>query len=164
MKEVMSYILRARLSPISWLNISRETSLASPHTARSYVETLERLFVVKVLNIIQPDGRIMYRRNKKIHLTDPFLYHILSYFTGESVLEENIVESTVVSHLSRVTDVYFWKNKTEVDIVVKLGTQPTGIEIKWGVKPLRKPKHLHVFLLNKEILPVFLASVEWSSN
>ncbi|WP_457555014.1 AAA family ATPase [Candidatus Pyrohabitans sp.] len=39
MKEVISYILQAMLSPVSWLGIARETSVSSPHTARAYVET-----------------------------------------------------------------------------------------------------------------------------
>ena len=164
MKEVISYILRSRLSPISWLSISRETSLASPHTTQSYVETLEDLFVAKVLNIITPDSRILYRKNKKIHITDPFLYSTLAYFTGEEVLEEIIVESVVASHLSRVTNVYFWKNKSEIDIIAEMNKEQIGIEVKWGFKKFRKPRHLSLLLLTKDRLPLFLASIEWSKN
>ncbi|HIE41139.1 MAG TPA: ATP-binding protein, partial [Candidatus Aenigmarchaeota archaeon] len=164
MKEVISYILRSRLSPISWLSISKDTSLASPHTAQSYIESLEDLFVAKVLNIITPESRVLYRKNKKIHLTDPFLYNTLAYFSGEKVLEETIVESVVASHLSRVADVYFWKNKSEVDIVTKIDKEQVGIEVKWGFKKSRKPKHLRLLSLTKDKLPLFLGSIDWSRN
>ena len=165
MKEVISYILRSRLTPISWLSISRETSLASPHTVQSYIEALEDLFVAKVLNIITPDFRVLYRKNKKIHITDPFLYATLSYFTGEEVLEEMVVESIVSSHFSMVTDVYFWKNKSEVDIIVKKDKEQIGVEVKWGFKKFRKPRHLSkLLLLTKDKLPLFMASTDWSKK
>jgi len=165
MKEVIAYILRSRLTPISWLSISRETSLASPHTAQSYVEALEDLFVAKILNIITPDSRILYRKNKKIHITDPFLYRTLAYFTNEEVLDEVVVESVAATHLSRVTDVYFWKNKSEVDIIIKKDKEQLGIEVKWGFKKFIKPRHLsRLLLLTKDKLPLFLASINWSKR
>ncbi len=162
MKEILTYILRARLSPISWLGITKETSINSPNTARSYVETLEDLFIVKVLNIISPDGRVLYRKNKKIHITDPFLYHVLSQYTGVQVLEEHIVESTVAAHVSRAHETYYWRNGTEIDVVAVVNGEQVGIEVKWGLKRWRKPRHIkHLILLDRENLPLFLASVSW---
>ncbi|MHA1595687.1 MAG: DUF4143 domain-containing protein, partial [Candidatus Baldrarchaeia archaeon] len=165
MKEILTYILRARLSPISWLGITKETSINSPNTARSYVETLEDLFMVKVLNIISPDGRILYRKNKKIHITDPFLYHVLSQYTGVRVLEEHIVESTVAAHVSRTHDTYYWRNGTEIDVVAVVNGEQLGIEVKWGPKRWRKPRHLkHLILLDEENIPLFLASISWTKE
>ncbi len=118
MKEVLSYILHAKLSPISWLNIAKETSISSPHTARSYVETLEGLMVAKVSYLITPQGT-SYRKNKKIHLTDPFIYRVISGYTGVEVSTETIVESSVVMHLLRLGEIYYWRNRTEVDVVLR---------------------------------------------
>ena len=164
MKEVISFILRARLSPMGWLNIARETSINSPHTTRSYVECLEGLFALKTLNLISPKFKVLYRKNKKIHVSDPFLYHAFSYYTNEEVLEETIVESVVASHLSRVAETYFWRNGSEVDAISVIGKKQVGFEVKWGFRTWKKPKHLkRAFLLTKENLALFLSSVSWKS-
>jgi predicted AAA+ superfamily ATPase len=163
MKEVISYILSARLSPVSWLGMAGETSIGSPHTAQSYVECLEDLLVVKVLNIISPDSKVLYRKNKKIHVVDPFLYHVFSYYSNREALEENVVESVVASHLCRVAETYFWRNKSEADVVSLIGGEQVGFEVKWGVGRWRKPRHLkHAISLTNENLHLFLSSVEWS--
>lgn len=172
MKEVLSYIIKARLSPVSWNNIASETSINSSHTVQNYVELLESMFAVKVLHMLSPDGKVCYRKNKKIHLTDPFLYKIISGFTRNDVYDETILESIPVSHLMRKYDVYFWKNKTEVGSVIQLqndiqntgkNKKQIGFEVKTQMKAWKKPWHLDdVFILYKETLPLFLASVKWS--
>ena len=165
MKGVLSYLLRTRLAPVSWLGIAKETSIGSPHTAQSYVECLEDLMAVKVLNLITPDFKVLYRKNKKIHALDPFLYHVFSYYTGEKVLEETVVESVVVSHLVRVFETYFWRDGSEVDSVSIVEGEQVGFEVKWGPKIWRKPKHLkRVSLLSKENLALFLSSAAWHAE
>jgi predicted AAA+ superfamily ATPase len=161
MKEVLSYILRASGTPISWLSISKNTSLASPHTAQSYIETLENLMVLKVFNLIQPNFKVMYRRNKKIHILDPFLHNTLSYFTRVEVREDVKAESIVASHLSRVYETYYWRNKSEIDLISIVDNKQVGFEVKWGFKHYVKPRHIDkVFVLNRENLPIFLASLK----
>ncbi|MEM2192250.1 MAG: ATP-binding protein [Candidatus Hadarchaeales archaeon] len=158
----MKGVIRARLSPVSWLGIAKETSIGSPHTAQSYVECLQDLLAVKVLEIISPDFRVMHRKNKKIHVLDPFLYRVFSYYTGEEVLEETVVESVVVSHLTRVFDTYFWKDGSEIDVISIIGKEQVGFEVKWGPKSWRKPRHLkRAYLLSREELPLFLSSAIW---
>jgi len=162
MKEIISYLLKARLSPISWNCIAKETSVNSPHTVESYINVLKDTFCAKVLNQIAPDSKILYRKNKKIHFIDPLIYHVLSKYTKEKVYEEQMVESVVVSHLSRLTDVYFWKNKSEVDVIAIVNKKQVGFEVKWGFKSYRKPRHLKfLFKLDKENLATFLSSIDW---
>jgi hypothetical protein len=163
MKEVIRFILKARLSPVSWINIARETSINSPHTTQSYVEVLENLLCAKVLNIISPDFKILYRKNKKIHITDPFIYKVFSYYTRQEVLTENIVESAVVSHLSRVVDTFFWRNSSEIDVIALIDNKQIGFEVKWGFRSYRKPRHIRkIFSLNKTNLPLFFSSIKWA--
>ncbi len=162
MREVIAYILRSRLTPVSWLSIARETSIASSHTAQSYVETLEALFTALVLNYMSPDGKVHYRKNKKIHLTDPLIYEVFSRYTGVEVLEETIAESTLASHVARLAPAFYWRNQTEVDVVAVIGGRQVGFEAKWSAAPWRKPKHLKTLLLDREKLPLLLASLETS--
>lgn len=165
MKGALSYILRSRLAPVSWLGIAKETSIGSPHTAQAYVECLEDLLAMKTLDIISPDFKVLHRKNKKVHVLDPFLYHVFSYYTGEEVLEETVVESVVLSHLARVFETYFWRDGSEVDVISVVGKEQVGFEVKWGPKGWRKPRHLKkVHLLTKENLPLFLSSAIWYTD
>ncbi len=161
MKEILSYIINSRGTPISWLNISRETSIASPHTTQAYVEDLKKLFVVEILNFLSPDSKVVSRKNKKIHITDPFLYETICEFVRAEKDEPSILEATVASHLSRKYETFYWRNGSEVDIVVKLGKKQIGIEVKRVGRSWIKPKHLEkIHLLTREDVPLFLASLE----
>ncbi|RLF47840.1 MAG: hypothetical protein DRN20_05405 [Thermoplasmata archaeon] len=160
MKEVLSYIIRARGTPISWLGIAAETSLSSPNTARVYVETLEHTFVAKTLNFISPDFRVMHRKNKKIHITDPFLIKIISRYTRTDFSKEWAVEATVASHIARICPVYYWRNSTEVDIVCIVDNKQIGIEVTTGIKRRKRPKHMKEFyVFDGENIPVYLAGI-----
>jgi len=165
MKEVISYLLQSRCTLISWLSISKSTSINSPHTVQSYIDTLESLFIIKILYHLSPDGKVNYRKNKKIHFIDPFLYSVLSDFTNIKVYDEIIVESIVASHLSRIYPTFYWRNSSEVDIISIINNEQIGFEIKWGPKKWKKPLHIKkAELLKQDTIPLFLASCNWSQN
>ncbi|WP_457558206.1 ATP-binding protein [Candidatus Harpocratesius sp.] len=162
MKEIFKYLLESRVSPISWLSISKNTSINSPHTVYAYIETLANLYLLNILYLISPEKQIKYRKNKKIHFIDPFIVKILSEYTNSTVLTENLVESIVASHFSRIYPTFYWKNHSEVDIVLLIDNILIGFEIKWGPKRWKKPIHLKkTSVLEKDILPLFLASIKW---
>ncbi|MEM0121197.1 MAG: hypothetical protein QW688_07170 [Thermoprotei archaeon] len=71
MKEVLSFLLRAGCTPVSWLSITKNTSIGSSNTAQSYVETLEKLLVVKTLELVEPSGRVAHRKTRKYTLPTP---------------------------------------------------------------------------------------------
>ncbi|MEM2703195.1 MAG: ATP-binding protein [Candidatus Bathyarchaeia archaeon] len=161
MKEVLAYIVRARLTPVSWLSISKETSISSSHTTQAYVEDLERLFTVKILNFLGADSKILYRKNKKIHITDPFLYDTICELVNVKPIDEDKLESIVATHLARRYPVFYWRNKTEVDIVVLVGNRQFGIEVKTTSGSWIKPKHLkNALVLTRSQIPLFLASID----
>ena len=161
MKEILAYIINSQATPVSWLNISRETSIASPHTAQAYVEDLKDLFIVEILNFISPESKILFRKNKKIHITDPFLYKTISEFTKAEENEGALLEAVVATHLARNYETFYWKNKSEVDVVVKLDKKQIGVEVKRTSGGWRKPTHLQkTFLLTKKDIPIFLSSLK----
>ncbi|MBC7090874.1 MAG: ATP-binding protein [Nitrososphaeria archaeon] len=163
MKEDLAYIVGARLTPISWLSISRETSISSPHTSQAYVEDLEKLFVVKVLHLLDANSKIMYRKNKKIHVTDPFLYDTICEYVNVKPFEEDKLESVVASHLARRYPVYYWRNGSEVDILAFVDGKQFGIEVKTRSGSWIKPRHLKkAIVLNRVQIPLFLASLDCS--
>ncbi|MBI2649145.1 MAG: ATP-binding protein, partial [Thaumarchaeota archaeon] len=165
MKEVIAYIISSRGTPISWLGISKETSIGSPNTARAYVETLEDLLLVTLLELILPDGRVMHRKNRKIHFGDPFVYSVLARYAGVAPDEAAKVEGTVASHLARGRSTYYWRNGSEVDIVAleEARKWQYGFEVKWGFKKGVKPRHLKRYTsLNRQSIPIFLASLPFA--
>jgi predicted AAA+ superfamily ATPase len=132
MKEILAFIVNTQGVPVSWLNISRETSIASPHTTQAYVEDLKNMFVVEILNFLSPNEKVVFRKNRKIHIADPFLYKTICEYTRTQANEGTLLEATVATHLSRKYDTFYWKNRSEVDIVVKLNGKQIGIEVKKG--------------------------------
>ena len=161
MKEVLAYIVRARLTPVSWLSMTRETSISSSHTTQAYVEDLEKLFTVKILNFLGADSKILYRKNRKIHITDPFLYDTICELVNVKPIDEDKLESVVATHLARRHPVFYWRNKTEVDIVVLVDNRQFGIEVKTTSGSWIKPKHLkNALVLTRSQIPLFLASID----
>jgi predicted AAA+ superfamily ATPase len=162
MKEIVQYLLVARNSSISWHSISKNTSIQSPSTVISYIELLENMFVIKTLYVLNQQQHIEYKRNKKVHLTDPFMFRAFSEYTGVDVLDEHIAESIVAAHLARKYPTYYWKNGSEIDAIAIIENIPVGFEVKYGLKQWKRVLHLaKQFVLDKPSLPLFLASVDW---
>ena len=163
-KEILSTIIKSRNTPLSWLEISRETGISSPNTVKSYVRTLENLFILKTLEHIEPDGKIKTRKNKKIHITDPFIYKTIARWTRTETYIEDIVESAVATHLSRIGETYYWRNKTEIDIVLKTNRKLIGFKVKWGPKPRPKRRPIKTITLTKQTIPLYLATIKWPNK
>ncbi len=160
MKEILAYLLRARGTPVSWNGISSETSVGSPNTVRTYVETLEGLFAALVLPHLSQDGRVGFRKNRKVHFTDPMLYQVFSKYCGVEAEGDAVLEATVASHLSRHGDVFYWKNAREVDVVLREKGKVHGFEVTRGLKKARKPSHMaSLTVLDRETGPLGLASL-----
>jgi len=73
MKEILQVLLASRASPISWLSISKNTSINSPHTVNSYLETLENLYLIIIFYMISPEKRIQYRKRVILFFTAKFM-------------------------------------------------------------------------------------------
>jgi len=158
LKEVIRYVIEAKGTPISWLSIAKNTSIRSPHTVHSYIRFLNQLYLVDVYEYIGLDGKVVHRKNKKIHPTDPFFYRVLSEYSSSEMDTPAKVEGTVAAHFSRKYPTYYWKGKSELDIVIKSENGLYGYEVKWGPKDWKKPRGVKSYPLDRETLPLFLGS------
>ena len=122
------------------------------------------MYIAKVLYVYTHEEKVAYRKNKKIHIIDPFLYRILSRYTRIKVDEDQIAESTIVGHIMRVGEVYYWKNKTEIDIVAIVKDKKLYIEVKWTEKPKKTPPRPTPYILDKYRIPLFLSTINWNSS
>lgn len=161
MKEILSYLMRAEGTPVSWNSISNQTSINSPNTVRSYIETLEVIQSIQVLNFMTPDLKIDYKKNKKIHFTDPFIFKIISDYVNLEAADNWVFEAVVASHLSRYYPIYYWRNHTEVDVVCLHKKRQIGFEVTKGLKKWKPPWHIKKsYLLDRDNLPLHLSSLK----
>ncbi|MGC9138858.1 MAG: DUF4143 domain-containing protein [Thermoplasmata archaeon] len=160
MKEVLTYIIKASGTPINWNGIASETGINSPHTARSYIEVLESIFSIIILHMLSPQSQILYRKNRKIHFTDPILFKIFSDYTGVKFSEDWLIEGVTAALLGRICPVFYWRNSSEIDVECKLDKEQIGFEVTKGIKKWKKPMHIKkAYILDKENIHLYIASI-----
>jgi hypothetical protein len=83
-----------------------------------------------------------YSKNKKIYFFDPFIYHIfnrLCYFK-ETEITPSLIEAVVINNLSMRSgaginkirkNIFYWKNKKEIDCVLNIEGELLACEIKY---------------------------------
>ncbi|HII54006.1 ATPase [Candidatus Micrarchaeota archaeon CG_4_10_14_0_2_um_filter_49_7] len=152
-REILKVILSKAPTPVSWEGIAQETSIKSPPTVASYVELLERLFVILPLYAINPDtGSREFAKNKKLHLTDPFLWNLCEEWCLQKIERKTdvLAEACLAYHIARhLTAKYrarrlservaYWRNGHEVDVVAQSKDGLAGFEMKWSDKKTAFP-------------------------
>lgn len=148
-KQIIASILRKSPSSMSYHAIASDIGI-SHKTVAEYLDLFEEMFLLRQAFFIK-NGRIDFKKEKKIFFLDPFIAHTFSFWLMEDFLESALYEWVVQSHLARkYGEVYYWKNGYEIDCIA----EDLKIEVKAG-KPHRKyPKN--VKLLDKEDIPLFL--------
>jgi len=109
-----------------------------------------------------------FKKNRKVYFLDPFFFYLFSDICLSKMPDESIIIKNIVgSHLARKYDAFYWKNKQEIDVVVR-SEDLNGFEVKWKQKigdysRLKIGKLKNVFCLtkneineNKNILPTSL--------
>ena len=132
MKEILSILIEKVGTRISYNSIAKDLGI-SHRTVSEYIDLLSKMFLITVLNYIDVNtGNKDYRKLVKIHFTDPFLYRVISFWTGVKVPDESIiVEGIVASHLARIGEVgYTTIGNREVDVLSL--SDFTGYEVKYG--------------------------------
>ncbi|MBI2147921.1 ATP-binding protein [Candidatus Woesearchaeota archaeon] len=136
--QLMKAVLEKQAAAISWDGLAKDAELKSHKTVSSYIEILENMFALLVLNYINiPKKTADFSKNKKIYFIDPFIFHIFNkklYFKEQEITPA-LVEGTILSHLARLqggaAKLYYWKNGREVDGIVQQGTALFPVEVKY---------------------------------
>ena len=135
--QLMRGAIQKQSTPISWDSLAKGVEIKSHKTVSSYVEALENMFVFVILYFLDLSKKIPnYNKNKKIYFLDPFIFHSFNnaiFFKSNEILP-SLIESVVVSHLNRKFQVFYWKNKREVDAIIKINEKEVGVEIKYQNK------------------------------
>jgi predicted AAA+ superfamily ATPase len=133
-KRIMKAVIEKLPSPLSLNSVAREFEVGSHKTVFYFLELFEKMFLAKNVYFVDPNKMLeVYRKERKVHLTDPLYYRVFSEWCLTEMPSENaLVESVVTTHLSRRFRVGYWRNRTEIDVVLQeIGL---GLEIKWGEK------------------------------
>jgi uncharacterized protein len=166
-REIMKAIISKIPSAMSWEGLAKDTSIKSPKTISSYVNTFQDLFLLNIAFFIDPnDLSLDFAKNKKIHFIDPLFYDMLEEWCLINIkdFENKKVENILASHLVRFGNtnqnypkqVFYWQGKNEVDCVARDRQNAYGFEVKWTDKV--EPIHLvigkmkDVFVLSKTSL------------
>ncbi len=179
-REITKAVLTKIPSRLSWEGISKEISVKSPKTVNSYLNVFTEMFLTHIAYYLDPNtGFVKFAKNKKIAFIDPLVYRILEDWCLIKMKDPEpvIVEGIVAAHISRVVggstkvgEVYYWANSTEVDIVARTKEKIIGFEVKWEGKAEEKRlivgRMKDVFVLSKSTfdpkrnilpIPLFLA-------
>jgi predicted AAA+ superfamily ATPase len=157
-KRIAKAIIEKAPSAISLNSIAKEFEIATHKTVFEYLNIMEKLFVAKILYYLDLEKEIpSFRKNRKVCFVDPFFFYLftdicLTKLPSESVIVENVV----ASHLARRFEVFYWKNKGEIDIITK-ANELIGFEVKWSEKvedysKVKIGKIKNVFCLTKNKL------------
>jgi predicted AAA+ superfamily ATPase len=156
LKRVAKAIVEKAPSAISLNSIAKEFEIGTHKTAFEYLDIMEKLYIVKILYYLDLQKLIAsFKKNRKVCFMDPFFFHLFADICLSKLPEESIIlENIVASHLARKYEVFYWKNKQEIDIIVK-DKELNGFEVKWKEKvsdysKLKVGKLKNVFCLTKE--------------
>ncbi len=138
-RQIIRAFVESLQSDLSWESTAKKIEIKSPKTVFAYADFLKSIFVINILyNLDIGSKNIKFGKNKKIHFRDPLLLDIFEDWclVKPKNKESAIAESLVVEHLARMfnDNVFFWRNGSEVDVVVLDKKELYGFEVKWGEK------------------------------
>ncbi|MBW2636502.1 MAG: ATP-binding protein, partial [Deltaproteobacteria bacterium] len=135
LKQVLRTALKKQGTSLSWDSFAKEAEIKSHATVSSYIEDLEKLYVLFVQYHLDLTKKIPdFNKNKKISFFDPFIYHLFNrlFYFRDHEINPSLVEAVSVIHFTRhfkdlcsgpgrsFSDfVFYHKNRREADIVVK---------------------------------------------
>lgn len=158
--QILSRVLESQSSQLNWESIAKNSTIKSHTTIADYIDLLDSLFIVKVVNQIENNLKLRLARNKKVYFFDHFLFSVVEksilkinnyseYYRQKlnesgylSKVVENIVFSNLLKHVinkgySLNDTIFFWRSKTqqEIDFMVYIRTGQkklvTPIEVKY---------------------------------
>ena len=158
-RELLAGVVEKLGTPLSWRTLAEETDVGSHNTVAKYVGDLERTFTLQtVYQIDRRRGRPAPRKDRKVYVTDPFLFHAVRAwalglgdafeasreFLSDPARRGLLLEAVVADHLARlafamkprsVFDAYehvmFWRNRKgwEVDFVLRADGTPRAFQV-----------------------------------
>ena len=135
LKEIAKFLLTNISSVFSinaYYNALKESTALSKETVFEYVSHLEEANLIFLVQLFDYSLKKQQVNSKKAYCIDTGLRNGICFRFSQD--EGRIVENVVFIELKRRgNDVYYWKNKTEVDFIVKNSNQKiTAINVSYA--------------------------------
>ena len=159
-REVLLAVLDTMTTPVSWRTLATRTSVGSHNTVAKYVDDLHGTFTLQVVHHLDMSrGRGAPRKDRKVYVTDPFLFHALrawclglqdpfaasQEFLAREYNKGKLLEAIVASHLARDSIplgglpsenvFHFRSGRGEVDFVVRSGDVLLALQVTASRRP-----------------------------
>ncbi len=122
MKTLARYLLSNIGKEFSYRSLKNIGGVKHENTVKDYIGMLKEAFLIQVINRFHPSLKVQESYGKKVYAIDPSFVHLGKRGSPDS---GRILENMVFLHLLREGhDVYFGKNKKEVDFVICEGLKP----------------------------------------
>ena len=120
-QEIANYLMENISNTISYNRIKNIFNLGSMNTVKNYTEYLENSFLLFFVDRFSYSGGVRKASPKKVYSIDTGLRNVVSFRFSDDI--GRAIENLVFLELKRRLDVeiYYWKNKGEVDFVIKKG-------------------------------------------
>jgi len=160
LKQIIRRMIISLSSDIGWNSFTKDSEIGSHNTVVEYVDILEASFIARtVYNIDLNRQTANARKNKKFYILDNFIFHAFrgwlwamndpfkasKKFLAYAENKSKLVENCTFMHFHQLfgEEMYFWKNKTEVDFVGKKNGKLYFFELKYRTQP--RIKHFEQF-------------------
>jgi predicted AAA+ superfamily ATPase len=125
MKTLARYLLSNIGKEFSYRSLKNICGVKHENTVKDYIGMLKEAFLIQVINRFHPSLKVQESYGKKTYSIDPSFINLGKRGSPDS---GRILENMVFLHLLRKGyDIYFGKNKKEVDFVICEGLKPQKI-------------------------------------
>lgn len=114
-------------------------------TLKDYLKYLTKAYLIKSSEFYSASRKTRIRKQNKIYVLDAGIRNGISDFLDEELLKDEaglgkIVEGILFDHLTRLKfnlepgpepDIFYWRNKKEIDFVMEIKRKPIPIECKY---------------------------------
>ena len=121
-QELVNYLVANVSNTISYNRLKNIFKLGSVNTVKNYTEYLENSFLIFFVNQFSYSGGKQLLSPKKVYCIDTGLRNAVSFKFSADI--GRAIENLVFIELKRRSseaEIYYWKNKGEVDFVIKEG-------------------------------------------
>ncbi|MCK4397364.1 MAG: ATP-binding protein [Methanophagales archaeon] len=121
-QEIVNYLVANVSNTISYNRLKNIFNLGSVNTVKNYTEYLENCFLIFFVNQFSYSGSKQSKSPKKVYCIDTGLRNAVSFKFSADI--GRAIENLVFIELKRRSseaEIYYWKNKGEVDFVINEG-------------------------------------------
>lgn len=132
----------------NYINITETAKLLNIErpTLKNYLEYLKKTFLIETSEFYTQSRKKRMRKQEKVYVLDPGILNATNAYLDETLLTNPsqlgmVAESTAFDHLMRLQyhlepgplpQIYYWKNKKEIDFVLTIKHKAIPIESKYG--------------------------------